>query len=259
MLSNILANLGVDPEESRLYALLLETGPLPAGKLAGRTGIARSSLYGILIRMQDKGLVAQSIRNGIKVFSAQDPAKINLLFQEKIEQLKSHQISYKKLLPNLLAQATSKLLTPKFQLYEGQEGLKNILQDMLLYNDLQTSALWPIKSMVATLSPQFFKYFNEERIRNRLHTRAIWPVKQCVDIEQHPYLGSGPEFYRQIRIAPKDMDFSMGYWIYADKVAFISSKRESFGFTIQSPELVELLMTQFDVVWQISKPIESQS
>ncbi len=257
MLSNVLANLGVDSEESGLYALLLETGPIAAGKLAGRTGFARSSLYGILSRMQDKGLIAQSIRNGTKVFSAQDPAKINVLFQEKIEELKLQQSNYRKLLPNLLANATSQLLTPKFQLYEGHDGLKSLLQDMLLYNDLQTAALWPIKSMVAILSPEFFRYLNKERIRNRLYTRAIWPVKQCVDIARHPYLGSGTEFYREIRIAPKNMDFSMGYWIYADKVAFIASKRESFGFTIQSPELVGLLMTQFEIIWQISKAIEA--
>lgn len=48
----------------------------------------------------------------------------------------------------------------------------------------------------------------------------------------------------------------MGYWIYGNKVAFISSRKESFGFIIESAELVEMLRTQFEVLWKTSKPIK---
>jgi sugar-specific transcriptional regulator TrmB len=259
MLPTVLAELDVAPDEARIYALLLETGPIAVGKLASKLGQPRSSLYGMLKRLQDKGLVTQSIRDSVKIYAAQDPAQIHILFQQKIEALKVQQTEYKKLLPQLLAQSGAKLLTPKFQLYEGEDGLKTLLHDMLLHRDIETASLWPIKAMVAILSPEFFRYHNKERIRNRLYTRAVWPANQTIDESDFPYLGSGEEFYREIRIAPPHMDFSMGYWVYADKVAFISSKKESFGFMIQSRELVELLMTQFEIVWAISKPLTASS
>lgn len=47
----------------------------------------------------------------------------------------------------------------------------------------------------------------------------------------------------------------MGYWIYGNKVAFISSRKESFGFIIESAELATMLRTQFEVLWKASKPI----
>jgi hypothetical protein len=39
-------------------------------------------------------------------------------------------------------------------------------------------------------------------------------------------------------------------------VAFISSKKESFGFIVESRELRQLLKTQFDILWQMSKRLE---
>jgi len=259
VLPTVLAELDVAPDEARIYALLLETGPIAVGKLASKLGQPRSSLYGMLKRLQDKGLVTQSMRDAVKIYGAQDPAQIHILFQQKIEALKVQQTEYKKLLPQLLAKSGTKLLTPKFQLYEGEDGLETLLHDMLLHRDIETASVWPIKAMVAILSSEFFRYHNKERIRNRLFTRAVWPANQTLDEKEFPYLGSGKEFYREIRIAPPHMDFSMGYWVYADKVAFISSKKESFGFMIQSRELVELLMAQFELVWAISKPLDASS
>lgn len=258
MLTQVLAGLDVTPEESELYGLLLTTGPLPAGKLATRLGCPRSSLYNLLAKLQEKGLLSESIQQGVKIFAAQDPTTVLALFQRKIDELKIAQTSYKKMVPTLLAQRPA-VFAPRFQVYEGNEGLKSVLQDMLLYSDQSTASLWPIRSMIEILGAPFFRYLNKERIRNRLFTRAIWPANQVLDIGEHPYLGSGPEFHREIRVAPAGINFSMGYWIYADKVAFLASRRESFGFILQSRELVELQLVQFDVLWTASKPLDSDA
>lgn len=255
MLDNILAALGLTEEETKTYVLLLETGPSTVSVLAAKMGKPRPSLYGFLKRLQEKGMVAQSSKFGVRIFLAEPPQKINLLFQQRIEELESKQSLYKKLIPELEGGAPPKPLNPKFQLYEGENGLKHVLKDMLLYGNIETQAFWPIKAMLEMLSPEFFRYHNKERIKDNIYTRAVWPVSQVVEIKKHPYLGVGKEFKREIRIAPKEIDFSMGYWIYKNKVAFISSRKESFGFIIESRELVEMLLSQFEVMWKLSKPI----
>src|SRR5262249_22093479 len=155
--------------------------------------------------------------------------------------LSREQRIYEELLPSLQKKVPSSFLSPKFQLYEGAEGLQFVLKDMLLYRNIATCAFWPIKAMVDILSPEFFHYHNKQRIRNNIYTRAIWPEHQTVEIKDHPYLGTGEEFRREIRIAPEEIDSSMGYWTYGNKVTFISSRKESFGFIIESRELVEML------------------
>lgn len=255
MLNEILSHF-FNEKEVETYLLLLEVGPITASNLAKKLNIPRSSLYGFLKRLQDKGLVAQSIKLGVKTFSAEPPEKIHLLFEQELEDLQNKQKQYKDLLPELKKHQPSKFISPKFQLFEGEEGVKHILKDMLLYSDIKTEALWPIKDMVDILSPDFFLYFNKWRIRNNLYTRAIWPADKVVDVKKHPYLGVGEAFKREIRVAPKGVGSSMGYWIYGNKVAFLSSRKESFGFIIESVELTELLRMQFEVIWKISEPLK---
>lgn len=257
MLNSILSALNLDDDEVRTYVLLLETGPITVGELAKKLGLPRSSLYGFLRRLRDQGLVTESIRYSVKTFSAESPEKINSLFTQKIEDLEQKQNLYKKVLPELRKHKPSKLIMPRLQMFEGEEGLKNVLRDMLLYYDMETQAFWPIQHMLDILSPDFFRYLNKERIKNNLYTRAVWPKDQVVDIKKHPYLGSGEDFKREIRIAPDTVDISMGYWIYGHKIAFISSRKESFGFIIESAELVQTLKAQFELLWQQSTKLQT--
>ncbi len=257
MFEKTFAALGLTEEEARTYLVLLETGPITVGKLAHKLGKPRPSLYGFLKRLQEKGMVAQSSKSGVRTYFAEAPEKIELLFQKHIADLNREQSAYQKLLPELRKKMPTAFLSPKFQLYEGAEGLQFVLRDMLLYRNIETYAFWPIKQMVEILSPEFFHYHNKERIRRNIYTKALWPAQQTVRAKEHPYLGSGEEFRREIRIAPKEIDFSMGYWIYNDKAAFISSRKESFGFIIESRELVEMLLSQFHLIWKLSKPLHS--
>ena len=247
--------LGVTDEETKTYLSLLEAGESTASALAKGLGIPRPSVYGFLKRLRDKGLVRESQKSGVARFAAESPEKINLLFERQRELLTAAQETYKKSLPELSAKHATKFVNPRLQLFEGMEGLKKVLNDMLLYRDMETQAFWPILKMVEVLVADFFRYHNKERIRSNLYTRAIWPEREIVDVKTHPYLGVGEDFLREIRIAPKNVDFTMGYWIYGHKAAFISSRKESFGFILESAEFVEMLLAQFEILWRLSKAL----
>ena len=127
---------------------------------------------------------------------------------------------------------------------------------MLLYYNIETLAFWPQKKMVEILTPEFFRYHNKERIKNNLSVKAIWPQAQIVNIKDHPYFGIGEKFKRQIKIAPEEINFTMGYSIYGNKAVFVSSQQESFGFIIESSEFTEVLKTQFEVIWKLSTTLK---
>lgn len=254
MIENLLKSLDFDQEDVKIYLFLLEMGSVSAGMLAKRLGVPRSSLYGFLKRLEERGLIIESQKHGVKSFSAENPEKINLLFSQQIEVLQKNQTEFKTFLPNL-KRSGEKLVSPKFQIFEGQEGLQNALKDILLYYNIETQAFWPQKKMIDMLTPEFFRYHNKERIKNNLYTRAIWPQAQMVEVKNHPYFGAGKEFKREIRIAPPSIDFTMGYWIYGNKTVFISSRKESFGFIVESLEFAQMLISQFEVIWNFSKQL----
>ena len=117
-------------------------------------------------------------------------------------------------------------------LFEGKEEMKNIPRDLLLYRNIRGKSYWPIKDMFKSLGEGFFEEFNKERVRRGIYIDAIWPENQVIDMDDYPFMGTGGKFMREIRVAPKDINFSMGYWIYENKVSFVSSQKDNFGFII---------------------------
>ncbi len=254
-LSDILADLGISPDETAVYETILETGPVTVQQLSRRMQRPRTSLYGFLNRLEAKGLTARSQSGGVTTFVALSPHRVSMLFEQKAEHLIDRHKQFRMLLPFLESAVREAARRPRFQLYEGAAGLKHILKDMLLYPDTVTSAFWPIRSMLDVLTADFFRYLNRERILNKITTRALWPRDQIVDPKDYPFLGAGLDFYREIRIAPHDLTTTMGYWLYGQKAAFVSSRAETFGFIIESPELVAMLQNQFDFLWNLSTPL----
>ncbi len=255
-MEKILSKLGLKNQEIKVFLFLLENGEQTAGNLAKKTGLSRPSLYGFVRKLQKLGIVTESQKNGVKTFIANSKDMLVSILEERINELEKGKDDIIKTFDHIkLGGVTT---SPKFQLFEGKEGLRNILKDVLLYRDIQTMSYWPIKSIIENISEEYFKNLNIERVRQRIYVRAIWPETQVVDIKKLTFMGGGDKFFREIRIAPPEIAFSMGYWIYGNKVAFISSKKESFGFIVESNEFVEMLSSQFELVWKSSKRLVGQ-
>ena len=73
-----------------------------------------------------------------------------------------------------------------------------------------------------------------------------------MDTNEFPYLKGGEDTLRDLRFAPEGMTWNMGYWLYEDKVAFLSSEKEGFGFVVQSKDFANLMKLQFEEIWKIS-------
>ena len=247
--------LGFESSEIDLYLYLLRAGGAPVGSLAKRLGRPRTTLYTMLARLTEAGLLRETVTKGLKSYSAESPDVVNYLFTQRIGDLEKSRSKFAEALPSLRSQFRTTPSSPRFQVFEGKLGLNQVLSDMLFYGDLQTAAVWPIRKMMEVLTPEFFRFHNRERVRRNIYTRAVWPESEVVTIRDYPFLGWGPEFKREIRIAPKDQRFTLGYWIYADKVAFLSSDSDGYGFIIQSAQLVETLLVQFDLLWSVAKPL----
>lgn len=259
MINSVLTSLGLKSGEVEVYLYLLEQGPQTVGNLAKKLTMARPSLYGFLRRLEERGVVAQSLKRGVKMFGAEPPEKIRLLFQKKIDYLKKQADVYESLLPELQGKRSKAVVFPQFKVFEGEEGLRHAAANLLLNRDAESQAFWSIKNMIDILGVDFFRWFNKERIRQNISIRAIWPKAHAVDIKKHPYLGVSEGFKREIRVAPAGIDFKMGYWLCGGKSIFITSRKETLGFVIESDEVAKILRTQFEFIWKASKPVQVDS
>lgn len=256
MFKKLFEDLGLSDNAHRVYLQLIENGTCSARMLAENLNIPRPSVYDNLKSLIQKGLVVERNEGNKKLFQVDDLKNLPRLLENKINSLQKEQNDLEDIIPKLLSQTQA--VEPKIKFYSGVEGVRQVLNDMLWYKDIQTYALWPISEMVELLGKEYMADMNRKRIRQKLSTRGIWPEDKRLDLKNHPFLGVGKEFYREIRIAPKGMTWNMSYWVYADKVAFISSRKETFGFVIHSRDFAEMIKAQFEVIWKASKPIKAE-
>lgn len=255
MIEAVLEAIGLKDEECKVYMALLSSGSITAGNLAKSLGMARPSVYGYLEKLCSCGVARQGLQRGVKIFTPEPPEKLSLLFKRQIADLQAKQKMLDVLIPELSKRAGLGMLRPRIQIFEGNEGAEAALDDILTYRDIHTYTLWPIRSSFSAASEEYFRYHNTERIRRRIYISGIWPRRQAVELRRYPFMGSGPEFFRELRLAPPEIDLTLGYWIYGNKTLFMSSEAESFGFIIESAELVQTLKTQHDLLWKLSIPL----
>jgi sugar-specific transcriptional regulator TrmB len=257
MLDTIFEKLGLKREHSDVYLALLEGGVMPAGNLAKRLNIPRSTLYGLLDELARGGLVLQNEKENVKLWQTVDPEKIKNILNDKINALEKTRSSFDEILADLKKSQKTDFVSPKYNYFEGKEEMRIMLKDVLLYDDLETELYWPVKDMIKVLGEDFLFEFNKKRVRNGIGIRVIWPQEKTSDVEKNIFLAPGKEVLREVRLAPAGIDFSMGYWAYGNKVMFMSSRAENFGFIVESKELRQLLKTQFEILWKISEPLKS--
>lgn len=256
MIENILKEMNFSDNGIKIYTRLIEVGYSSARQLAENLNLPRPTVYDNLKMLIQNGLVIEREEENKKLFGVDDLKNLQHLVKTKIIKLQDEEKEVSKYLSQ--ADLSARALDPKIKFYSGAEGIKQVLKDMLWYDNIETLTMWPINEMVKILGSDYLANLNRRRIRQKISIRGIWPRDKAVDLKNHPYLGVGSEHLRQLRWAPKGMTWNMSYWLYADKVAFISSAQECFGFVIHSRDFVDLIKAQFEVIWKLAEPIKPQ-
>jgi sugar-specific transcriptional regulator TrmB len=254
MFNKIFQELGFSEITQKVFNDLMANGPTNARKLADRVGIPRPSIYDHLKILIKNGLVTERKEEYCKVFYIDDIRNIQEMLNDKIKSLEEEKKQFELSLPTLMQKMA--FVEPQVKFYSGKEGIKQVINYIMLNRDIETILFWPMSEMMKVLGPEYLKEINEKRIKRNISLKAIWPKDKALDSKDYPYLGTGEEHLRELRFAPEGMTWNMGYWLYEDKVAFLSSEKEGFGFVVQSKDFSDLMRLQFENIWKISKLAE---
>ena len=250
-ISQSLIKVGLPAPAARLFMRLLEVKRASARELAEHLGMTRPSVYDNLKFLTDRGLVTEMNEDSKKLFHVDDARNLTGFVESEIEALSKEKKALEELLPKFSGPEVG---APSIKAYSGVDGIKRILGEMLWHRNIETRTVWPTNDMAEVLGDEFLADLNRKRIKRGISVKSIWPTDEFSNLKKFPFLGVGGGHLRERRIAPHGMRWSMSYWQYADKVAFISSHKESFGFVVQSKDLVSLITVNFDALWQISAP-----
>ncbi len=124
MYEELLRELGLSPNEAKVYEALIILGEASVQKISNKSKVHRRNVYDALNKLIEKGLVSEIFIKKEKNFKAINPSQLVNLLKEKEEKLN-------KALPVLQEKFLSKEEKDEAYFYRGIEGFKNYLQDIL--------------------------------------------------------------------------------------------------------------------------------
>lgn len=247
-IESILKSLGLPPFSVKIYQALLENGETTARFLSETLGITRPSTYDHLHLLIKKGLVVEKKIGTTTYFMPDDVRHIKQTLEDGIEDLKEKKKLFETMLPELIKEGVTAL--PRISFYEGKEGLTRIINDVLWYGGKTIFTLWPYQEMLDVVGEEILIRFNDRRLQEKITIHSLWPSDTKQNSEN---IWNNKDILTERRRTPKDFSFSMGYTIYGDKVSFIASHNEGFGFIVQSKDFSNLMRSQFEILWKGSK------
>ena len=237
-----LRELGLANEEIEVYLAMLKLGSNLASKISEETKINRSHVYQLLERLITKGFVSYVIKENRKYFSAVNPEKIVELIKEREQKMKD-------ILPNLLGLVNFEKEKPIVEIFEGKEGIKTILNEIL-----RTKEEWLAfgsSGKGQEILSFYAEHWEKEREKLKINLRGILDSSESG-------LKRGKEIakrkYTKIRYVKENYSSPSSTWIYGDRLVFIIwSKEHSFAIRMVSKELANNFKKHFEILWKNAK------
>lgn len=242
----ILQQLGLSEKEARVYLAALELGPENIQALTKKSGIKRSTVYEMIKNLKAMGLMSETTKGKRKLFIAAEPENLkkNLIQKERL---------LAEILPELKSISNIGFNKPKIMFFEGKDGLKEIYWDTLKVKNKMEFWISPIRDIAETVGEDFLIKYIDERVK-----KGIWIKSLHISSKKVPtYKYLDPATYertlRKVRFSPPEIDIANTIAVYDNKVAVMSSKKEGFGFIIESADYTNTMKVFYELLWNASK------
>lgn len=245
MYTELLQEIGLSPNEAKIYETLLNIGVAGVGDIATKANIHRRNVYDALQRLVQKGLVFTTFQKNENRYSAVDPNKLMELVREKEVQLAGALPELQKLYQNEPPHNAA-------YIYRGIEGYKNYRRDLLRVSKecffLGAKGLW----LSPQIDDQFRKRFvvpvqKDGLIRQKflLDPRVPKQLPQALkDIPKNSYKVL-PEKYA----TPGVVDIFGDYVVTFTSVGIGKLDDDVTLFVMRNEELAESYRTWFKFIW----------
>lgn len=238
-----LKNIGLSDEEAAVYTAALELGPATVLEIARKTGLNRTTLYGVTERLTEKRLLVRSLAEKRTLYVAEPPEKLSLLLKERLSKLDE-------LLPELLLLGRGRTFKPKVKYLEGLEGIKNVYRESLQSKEKTLLGFVGIERLTvkSNLLTHFWeKEYIPERKKRQLFGRLIVPD----NAEGRAFKSKDAVSSRECRLVPaSSYNFEGEIFMFENTVAFISyTEEEEFALLIESKAIAKTLKMIWQIVW----------
>ena len=242
----LLHAIGLTEKEALLYVTLLELGSTTAGKLALETKLKRGITYAALKKLMINGLVTETIRDKVSVFTPTHPRSLQALLEKRLSEMHTHKVLLEDKLPALATQYKLHVGKPTVSFFQGRDGLTEVFKDIYAPKDEPVYGCVDVAHTIPAIDDYIAGTLIPLRIKNGLEAITVIPDSvegqelQKKDLKQ---LRSTSLIPSEGYPLPAEID------VYADKVAMLTFEKGDFtGVIIENKAIADTMRTLLRLV-----------
>ncbi|HLC90886.1 MAG TPA: helix-turn-helix domain-containing protein [Candidatus Nanoarchaeia archaeon] len=238
-------NLGMSPNEAKIYEELIHLGESSINTISVKTNVNRSNVYDAMERLVEKGLAAGVMIKGQKHFRAAHPRRLLELLKEKQEEIEH-------ILPDLTKKFEFHHQEEEVHFYRGIEGYKNYMFDIL--KEGKTYYCIGAKGMWFDPRLKFFRMkFDRERKKSNIQFKHIFDEEvktkspEPLQFEKNRYKFLPKKYCSNLTI-----EFFGDYTVIYTGEDYGKLKEKPTLFVLKSKEIADGFKKLFQFMWDKS-------
>lgn len=240
----LMQNLGLTEIEARVYVELLKLGSTTTGPLVRKTELHRATVYDVLKRLMEKGLVSYITRQNTKYFQSVDPERFLDFLQEEEEQFQHKKEETKKLIGELDQLKKTTLQKQQANLFVGKKAIRAMYEKIMRHKEVWT---FGSHGRFKKVMGSYFQQFQQRKKRLGIKTRLLLSERvRGTDL-------ADPR-YAEVHYLQKNYDSPTATHIFGDYVAIIVWEETPIGFLIESKDTANAFRNYYQIIWEVAKP-----
>ena len=232
----VLSEFGLTHNEVKTYLAALSLGGSTASEISAKTGIHRINIYDILNKLQQKGIITQTLIGNNKYYEAIHPKEFKTIIEQRKKDLES-------ILPSLTKQMGLAKNPLDATIIKSKKGIKNILQE---FTNSKTGICHFASEnyLFGKVFPEYHEVWPQRLYEKGVHFRSLQNPKQRTQIQHEVY---NRRFY------PENFNFPSTTVISDDHVLIIIWEQGPTGILIKNQAVANSYRNFFEMIWKISK------
>ncbi len=240
-LLHILKDIGLEENEASVYLAGLSLGPTTILKISKSSSLPRTTIYGIVESLKEKGLMRIDLKGLKQLYVAESPEKLDTILENK-------KLEFKSKLPDFMALYKLEGGEGSIKYYSGLKAMKQIYLSTLEnvrkgdeYLVITNEKKW------FELDPDFWmKEYIEERAKLPCITRLI--SQDCDVAREHQKFQNN--YNEKWRIFKNGTSINIDMVLTKDKLIIVDLLPPLNTLVIENKNIIELQRQMFEIIWQ---------
>lgn len=250
-LRKALETLDLNKNELAVLLVLLESSSMLVSSIARTAKLNRSTTYGVLKLLSDKGLASSVKKKGAERYQSITPDQLPNYIERRRDVLAETKQQIAELVPQLKLLRSKGRTLPKVQFFEGVEGVKQAYEDTLENN--QGKLLKDISGIDAAfrrLGEDWATYYLKKRSRMGIKASVLAPEGEWAQKAK----ADDTKYLRITKFLPAKYGFDAELALYDNKVGIFSYAQENpIALIIEDNTISDMMQKLFDCIGTVAR------